>query len=63
VIRARYAGDQGVYPSRFESPYRHGLLPGVCDLGRAAAVYIHAAGHDCRLCGTQCRARPAGRRT
>ena len=31
-------GGRGIY-----GLYRHGLLPGVRDLGRAASVYIHAA--------------------
>lgn len=31
-------GGRGIY-----GLYRHGLLPGVRDLGRAAAVYIHAS--------------------
>lgn len=36
-LRACWAG-RGIY-----GLYRHGLLPGVRDLGRAAAVYIHAS--------------------
>jgi hypothetical protein len=36
-LRACWAG-RGIY-----GLYRHGLLPGVRDLGRTAAVYIHAA--------------------
>ena len=34
-------GGPGIY-----GLYRHGLLPGVRDLGRAAAVFIHALGFD-----------------
>jgi hypothetical protein len=36
-LRACWAG-KGIY-----GLYRHGLLPGLRDLGRAAAVYIHAS--------------------
>jgi hypothetical protein len=46
-VRFNYAGDDGRLcwaGRRVWGLYRHGLLPGVRTVSKAAAIYIHAAG-------------------